>query len=56
MRYADIEACMASAYREGDDKEEDEATAFPADSGEDMTDEEFYTLLRQKVSESVSPE
>ncbi|MGZ0748582.1 hypothetical protein [Haloparvum sp. AD34] len=46
---------MASAYRESDDGE-DEATAFPADSGEDMTDEEFHTLLRQKVSESVSPE
>ena len=46
---------MASAYRESDDGE-DEATAFPANNGEDMTDEEFHTLLRQKVSESVSPE
>lgn len=46
---------MASAHRENDDRE-DEATAFPADSGKDMTDEEFHTLLGQKVSESVSPE
>lgn len=46
---------MVSAYRESDD-DEDKATAFPVDSGENMTDEEFHALLRQKVSESVSPE
>jgi hypothetical protein len=46
---------MSISYRENDDRK-NETTAFPADSGEDMTDEEFHTLLHQKVSESVSPQ
>lgn len=32
-----------------------DATAFPAENGEDMSDEEFYETLGQKVAESVSP-
>jgi len=46
---------MVDSSQSNRDKKQ-EATEFPSNSGKDMKDDEFHEYLRQKVSDSLTPE